>query len=205
MKTSRLLGTLALASLITACGNDGWLSQLNGAGGSNLTTQQQAIEGLADHYCTTCNHPEGGALEIFADVTPEAYSGGPLELALRIGNPGGVVDEAGNWTVDVLFQINDFDLFAALPAEAWLFSADRTMARVVLLSDGLPAGLYVVKGAIMVPVAEPPADAPAFTPGSGADDMETYEVPGEHEPDATPTPHEGDPTPTPTPGPDAPV
>lgn len=193
MKTQNWFGLLVAVGLTAGCGNDGLLSSLSGADGSDSArTSQQAVTDLTDHVCDHCNGPEGTALELFADIRPEEYGGGPFEFSLVVGDPAGVVDANGDWRVAIVFEMNEHDLFAGIPAEAWMFNEDKTKARVVLVDEaGLPAGEYHAYASI--------TDGEA-----SASDAELYVVHDETEephadPTPTATPHEEEPHPTPTP------
>jgi len=217
MKTNhpslRILGVIAFASVAAACGNAGLLSQLTGSGASGNSSgnaAEQAAENMLNHVCGDCPAPEGGATELFAHITPESSQfdpSAPLELALVIGDPAGVVDSTGAWRVSKTFVFHDVDLAAALPDSAWKISTDGTEARVVLDSDGpLPAGSYLAKGSITD--GEHTADASevyVVPSGDGDGDHgtptpEPTSTGDHHEPTPTPTATgDGDHTPTPTP------
>ena len=193
MKKMRLTGLVALLAgtgLIAACGNPGLLlggsSNLSGSSAAeDASEQESSIHDLAEHWCETCPVPDGGATELSAHLTPVSggYTGGPLELALVLSDPAGVVDTAGNYRVARVFSLNDFDFVAGLPAAAWKVSADRTRVRVVVNGE-LSAGNYVAEGEITDGTAS-------------AQDTALYTVTEDHEP--TPTPeasHSPEPSPT---------
>lgn len=158
MKTLSILSITLLALAGSGCGNDTFLEGLGGALGGNGNNaggdhegddeeacvpsedaQDAAVESL--EICEGCWGPEGEAEALFANVTPEEYGGGALELALVIGDPHGLRDESGAFRVDVIAHVNGIDI--APPADAWRFSEGGTKARVVLLREaGLPAGEY---------------------------------------------------------------
>lgn len=180
MNTTRLfLASLACLASI-ACGDTG------GGGNSNLEALEAALNGAAEHTCSTCAAPAGGATALSADVTPDV-SAVPFVLSLTLGDPAGLKDAGGAWRVEREFSVNDHhDFVAELPDSAWLLSDDGTVSTVTLVFEqGLPPGDYHVRGMI--------TDA-----AESAHDLETYTFhhdepdPAEHEhPEPTPTPHEG--------------
>ena len=161
------LALLLAALAATGCGNDTMLSGIsggalggdgNGSGGGDdddgcggdEAAMAEAAADLAANVCADCNPASGTAEALFAEINPQEYTGGPLEVGLVIGNPAGI---AGSTT---LFKINGVQF--EIPAAAWKLSEDGTVGRVVLLREaGLPQGQYVVKLAIFA--AEP---VPAF-------------------------------------------
>ena len=181
------LALLLAALAATGCGNDTMLSGIsggalgddgNGSGegnddddgcGGDEAAMAHAAADLAANICADCNHASGTAETLFAQINPQEYTGGPLEVGLVIGNPAGV---AGSET---LFKINGVQF--EIPATAWKLSEDGTVGRVVLLREaGLPQGQYVVKLAIFAAAPAPAFNEEQEEPATGADTSATWNV-----------------------------
>lgn len=197
MKNIRIVSLMAVvagSAAITACGNADLLSGLNGSGNAGMSAAQQAaVEELDGHWCQDCAIPDGGAEHLEVGIQPESYTGGALELNVVYVDPNGVVAADGSFRADMTLTINDFDMLATVPAEAWRVSDDGVRARITFYSEaGLPAGSYHVRASIT-------------DPDLGSADMSRdWTIADEHHdgdptPTATEPPHDGDPTPTPTP------
>jgi hypothetical protein len=213
MKKLSVVALLIAALGATGCGNDTILSGISGdalGGNGNGTgdgggddegdddddvpcegdeaAMAEAAADLAENICADCNPAEGTAEHLYAEINPQDYTGGPLEVGLVIGNPAGI---AGSTT---RFKINGTEY--PIPADAWKLSEDGTKGRVVMLREGgLPAGEYHVGLIIFA------ADAPAFEeteepqePQTAADAGATWlvECEGEDEPEEDPEEEPGD-------------
>ena len=199
MNSIRLISLAAVvvgAATLAACGNSGVLALGGKTGSSGMSAEQAAaIDQLEGHWCQTCEVPAGGAHVLEVGIMPADYTGGPLELTISYVDPNGVVDASGASRVEKTLTINDVDMLAGVPAEAWKVSTDGVRARIRFEAvDGLPAGDYVVRASITDPDL------------GSADSSRTFSV-AAHEPTPTATPHEPTPTatphePTPTPTPE---
>lgn len=192
MKRLMTLGVVAAGAVVISACNGGTLDALGGgtSNGGMSAEQTAALESLSGHFCQVCESPADGPTSVLeVGIHPATYTGGPLELVVQFVDPNGVVDANGAIRIDATLTINDLDMLANLPAEAWRVSADGKRARLYFEAvDGLPAGIYHVRASITDPDL------------GTADNTAVYEVAEHHEPTPTPTSTDHtEPTPTPTP------
>lgn len=141
-KTILILTALGSMSLF-ACSDYDLLGMGSGNDGSvgPMTAAQ-----LAGSTCDDAITPEGGVVEIFANMSPEAYSSGPLRLQVRLGIASGIdaAETDIGFFVDYVAPGTEAAEHLDLTNEVdWQISEDGTAAGADLCApDGLEAGVY---------------------------------------------------------------